>query len=73
MAEERASWATERGTLLQRLQAPEQAIVDHSLTVQHSPPAPAVAMDDDAGQRAALGIELSKDELADREYMAELA
>jgi hypothetical protein len=30
MGQERQEWAAERQTLLQRIQAPEQAVVDHS-------------------------------------------
>lgn len=45
--EERRSWQLERANLLQRIQAPSVAVVDHSLEGQ--PPDPeAVSLDDDA-------------------------
>jgi hypothetical protein len=40
-------WALERGALLQRIQAPEQAVREHSLTPAPSAPLP-IAADDDA-------------------------
>jgi len=72
MAEERATWATERGDLLQRIQAPEQAVIDHSVQ-EMAPAVRPVAMDDDRAQWAAMGVDLPKDELAEMAYQAELA
>jgi hypothetical protein len=66
---ERDRWADERQSLLQRIQAPEQAVIDHSIAqvpqVLHMPPV--LAMDDDDAHR------ISKDELAEHEWAAEVA
>ncbi|MDQ3153604.1 MAG: hypothetical protein M3R63_18460 [Actinomycetota bacterium] len=63
-AAERALHHEQINTLLQRIQAPEQAAVDHSIA--QTPEAPAlVPMDDDAAQWLARGVDVSKDELAD--------
>lgn len=45
MAQNEKRWAEERATLIQRIQAPEQAVVDHSL--QPAPLTLAVPFDDD--------------------------
>lgn len=45
MAQNEKRWAAERATLIQRIQAPEQAVVDHSL--QPAPLTLAVPFDDD--------------------------
>ena len=47
MHEERRSWQLERANLLQRIQAPEIAVVDHSNEGQPIDPE-AVSLDDDA-------------------------
>jgi hypothetical protein len=65
---ERERWARERGDLLQRIQAPAQAVVDHSLA-QPAPLTmpPVIGMDNDEGLAA-----LSTEELADLAAQAEL-
>ena len=46
-ADERSQWARERADLLQRIQAPEQAVVQHALAAP-IPPSPAtIPVDDD--------------------------
>jgi hypothetical protein len=68
-AAEREAWAKERADLLQRIQAPEQAVIDHATAivpeVLRMPPV--LSMDDDDEHQ------VSKDELADREWAAEVA
>lgn len=52
-AYDRNQWATERRELTQRIQAPEQAVIEHgrSLVDQAQPVAP-IALDDDEGYEA---------------------
>lgn len=45
MAQNEKRWAAERATLIQRIQAPEQAVVDHS--IEAAPITLAVPFDDD--------------------------
>lgn len=70
MDRERALWATERGDLLQRIQAPEQAIVQHALNAPIPPSPPTVPVDDD---EAYWESRLTKEQLAERAYQQELA
>ncbi len=72
-AAERVQHAEQIAVLLQRIQAPEQAVVDHSVGLHEEAPAPPVPMDDDDAQWAARGIEVSRETLAEHAYMAELA
>lgn len=62
---ERGEWARERAGLLQRIQAPAQAVAEHTAqaTVLRSPPAVAPEDDDDFWQ--------SREELAERLAEAE--
>lgn len=46
VGEERQAWARERAELLQRIQAPEIAVVDHSRGDNWQAPDPAPAMSD---------------------------
>ncbi len=70
MAAERADWATERADLLQRIQAPEHAVMQHALT-QPLPPSPAsVPVDDDD---AFWEAQMTKDQLAQFEAERERA
>lgn len=70
-AVERAAWAQERQTLLQRIQAPQQAVAEHTQQV-FTEPAPRPALTDDEHWDAS-GLQLSKDDLAEQTYAAELA
>lgn len=57
MAEERRAWSLERTGLLQRIQAPELAVVSHANEGQPIDP-PAVSLDDDADYWAQKADEL---------------
>jgi hypothetical protein len=62
---ERTEWARERADLLQRIQAPREAVLEHQLRdVDTSPPA--VGIEDDDGYWE------SKDELAARAWAQEV-
>lgn len=65
---ERDAWRAERGDLLQRIQAPAQAVIDHSLAQPAILMPPVIGMDDDEGLS-----ELTTEELADRAAEAEMA
>ena len=64
-AHERGEWTRERGDLLQRIQAPAQAVAEHTaqVTVLRSPPAVATENDEDYWE--------SREELAERLAAAE--
>ena len=72
LKEERVAHAEQIAELCQRLQAPEQAVVDHSTQRMDPAPPQAVGMDDDAAQWAAIGV-VPKDQLAEQAYASELA
>jgi len=59
---------TERAVLLQRIQAPEQAVIDHATQAFPMPEPNSVAMDDDIAQWAAIGVEVPKEALADQVF-----
>lgn len=68
---ERELWALERERLLQRIQAPVQAVIDHA--IRDTPTIvmpPVLGMDDDEAHAAQA---MSKEELAAAEWGAELA
>ena len=70
IAEDRAAWATERGVLLQRIQAPASAVHEHVLGLGE-PVAPSVALTDE--ELAVLAGVHSVDGDPGRVYEHELA
>ena len=69
-ADERSQWARERADLLQRIQAPEQAVVQHALAAP-IPPSPAtIPVDDD---EAFWDARLTKEQIAEQTFQQELA
>jgi hypothetical protein len=70
MAAERRTWAVERADLLQRIQAPEQAVIQHALNAPVPPSPPSILADDDEDHWEA---QLTKEQLAERAYMQEMA
>lgn len=72
---ERDQWASERQTLLQRIQAPEVAVTQHQVD-NAGPDLPAVGIDDDAGYwkaRQEQAEALERMEQLEREFEARLA
>lgn len=69
MAAERRTWAVERADLLQRIQAPEQAIVQHALSAPVPPSPPSILADDDEDHWEA---QLTKEQLAEQAFNQEM-
>ena len=61
IAEERREWAAERAELLQRIQAPEQAIADHSTGKKNDIVLPIPFDDDEEAFRAREQMNLNGD------------
>lgn len=73
MDRERATWAAERADLLQRIQAPAEAVVQHAMAAPVQSMPAVVQLDDDEAHWEAQQAQMTKEELAARMFAQELA